>query len=87
MESPLKRAIQVSAVVLRASVLSLSATAAMSAAERVDAVLERGFAEAVRPFLGAYCVGCHSGSAPAAQFNLSRYSTMGAIRGLCWRGG
>jgi hypothetical protein len=55
------------------------ATAAMYAAERVDAVLERGFAETVRPFVGAYCIGCHSGSAPAAQFDLSRYSTMGAV--------
>src|SRR6476661_5246178 len=65
--------------VLLTGVLCLIATTGMYAAKRDDAVLERGFAEAVRPFLAAYCTGCHAGSSPAARFDLSLYSTAGAV--------
>jgi hypothetical protein len=41
--------------------------------------LERRFAQRVRPFLNTYCIGCHGGSAPAAHFNLSAYSTADAV--------
>src|SRR5258708_2877553 len=41
--------------------------------------LERRFAQTVRPFLTSYCVGCHSGATPAAQFDLRSYSTMAAV--------
>jgi len=37
--------------------------------------LERRFAQTVHPFLNTYCIACHSGSTPAAQFNLGAYST------------
>ncbi len=37
--------------------------------------LEHRFAQTVSPFLHTYCIGCHSGSAPAAHFNLGAYST------------
>ncbi|HKV41702.1 MAG TPA: c-type cytochrome domain-containing protein, partial [Blastocatellia bacterium] len=41
--------------------------------------LERGFAQTVRPFLSTYCIGCHGGSSPAAHFDLSAYSSAGAV--------
>src|SRR5712671_842315 len=41
--------------------------------------LERRFAQTVRPFLTSYCVGCHGGHAPAAQFDLRSYSTTAAV--------
>ena len=41
--------------------------------------LEREFAQTVRPFLAGYCVGCHSGTAPAAQFDLKSYSNVAAV--------
>src|SRR5262245_18046862 len=41
--------------------------------------LERKFDQTVRPFLTAYCTGCHGGASPAAQFDLRPYSTMTAV--------
>jgi hypothetical protein len=41
--------------------------------------LERDFAQTVRPFLTSYCVGCHSGATPAAQFDLKPYSTTAQV--------
>jgi hypothetical protein len=41
--------------------------------------LERGFAQTVRPFLTSYCVGCHGGHTPAAQFDLRSYATTAAV--------
>jgi hypothetical protein len=43
------------------------------------AALERQFAQNVRPFLAAYCLGCHGGATPAAQFDLRPYSSMAAV--------
>jgi hypothetical protein len=40
---------------------------------------ERSFTQTVRPFLNTYCVGCHGGSTPAAQFDLRPYSTAAAV--------
>ena len=37
------------------------------------------FRKTVRPFLTSYCVGCHGGTAPAAQFDLESYSTLDAV--------
>ncbi len=48
----------------------------MHAAEAGNSGLERRFAERVRPFLASYCIGCHGGSSPAAQFDLRQYSTI-----------
>ncbi len=39
-------------------------------------VLDREFEQTVRPFVTKYCIGCHSGQTPAAQFDLKAYSTM-----------
>jgi hypothetical protein len=41
--------------------------------------LEHQFTEAVQPVLKRYCLGCHSGATPAAQLDLTAYSTMDAV--------
>jgi hypothetical protein len=41
--------------------------------------LERRFGEAVRPFLVSYCISCHSGEKPMAQFDLGQYSNLRAV--------
>src|SRR4030095_5780119 len=41
--------------------------------------LERRFVEAVRPFLVSYCISCHSGEKPMAQFDLGQYSNLRAV--------
>jgi hypothetical protein len=33
----------------------------------------------VRPFLNAYCLGCHSGAQPAAQFDLRKYTAYSSV--------
>ncbi|MGH9664952.1 MAG: DUF1587 domain-containing protein, partial [Bryobacteraceae bacterium] len=55
--------------------LAISAIPAVAAASTV-AVLQQQFAQTVRPFVAQYCVGCHSGNAPAAGFDLKAYTTM-----------
>src|SRR5262245_38983028 len=47
---------------------------AISAAE-----LDRVFARDVRPFLDKYCTSCHSGQAPAAQFDLQSYANTTSV--------
>jgi hypothetical protein len=42
-------------------------------------VLDRDFEQTVRPFVAKYCIGCHSGQKPAAQFDLKAYSTMETV--------
>src|ERR1051325_2155217 len=41
--------------------------------------LEGRFARTVRPFLETYCVTCHGGQRPAAQMDLSGFTTMAAL--------
>ena len=41
--------------------------------------LERRFAQTVRPFVTRYCIGCHSGDAPAAQFDMRPYTTVDTV--------
>jgi hypothetical protein len=41
--------------------------------------LERKFNQTMRPFVNKYCIGCHGGATPAAQFDLRPYSTMDAV--------
>ncbi len=43
------------------------------------ATLEQGFEKTVKPFVTAYCSGCHGGKAPVAQFNMQRYTTMSSV--------
>ncbi len=44
-----------------------------------DLELERQFTQSVRPFLASYCLGCHSGQNPAAQFDLRKYGSMAEV--------
>ncbi|MCU1263268.1 MAG: hypothetical protein JWO80_6153 [Bryobacterales bacterium] len=48
---------------------------AMPAVGAATPALDRQFEQTVRPFLAKYCVGCHSGEMPAAQFDLKAYTT------------
>jgi hypothetical protein len=41
--------------------------------------LDQQFQQSVRPFVTKHCTGCHSGANPAAQFDLSTYSTLDAV--------
>jgi hypothetical protein len=63
-------------------VLVLAASACLSTAtgQQVGrAGLERQFAGSVRPFLAKYCIHCHGHQQPAAQMDLSRFTTMAAL--------
>ena len=51
----------------------------LNAAESSNPDLERKFAQTVKPFLASYCTGCHSGTTPAAQFDLRPYDTADAV--------
>ena len=51
----------------------------MRAADVANPDLERRFTQTVRPFLTRYCIGCHGGETPAAQFDLRPYSTMATV--------
>jgi mono/diheme cytochrome c family protein len=56
-----------------AALLSLPAFGASTA------TLDKQFTEAVRPVVTQYCVGCHSGSAAAAQFDLKAYDGLASV--------
>src|ERR1700733_8095362 len=42
-------------------------------------MLEQQFDQTVRPFVTKYCVGCHGGSMPAAQFDLKSYTSLDMV--------
>ncbi|MEX2261035.1 MAG: DUF1587 domain-containing protein, partial [Bryobacteraceae bacterium] len=65
--------------IARLLVLGSIAILCMCAAEAANSDLERGFARTVRPFLASYCIGCHGGATPAAQFDIRPYTTMAAV--------
>ncbi len=65
--------------ILKALILGSLAIPFVHAADVTDSDLERRFAQSVKPFVNTYCVGCHSGSTPAAQFDLRPYSTVAAV--------
>ena len=48
-----------------AAVRVILAGSVLSAAPSTD--LERSFQSTVKPFVATYCLGCHSGSSPAAR--------------------
>jgi Protein of unknown function (DUF1592)/Protein of unknown function (DUF1588)/Protein of unknown function (DUF1587)/Protein of unknown function (DUF1585)/Protein of unknown function (DUF1595) len=41
--------------------------------------LDHQFEQTIRPFITKYCIGCHSGATPAAQFDLKAYSTIETV--------
>lgn len=47
--------------------------------EALPSALEGQFTQTVRPFLQTYCVSCHGGQRPAAQLDLSGFTTMAAL--------
>ncbi len=53
--------------------------AALPAAGASSAALDRQFQQTVRPFVTKYCVGCHSGPSPAAQFDLKSYTSLDTV--------
>jgi hypothetical protein len=65
-------------VMLRALpvVLAIGAFPAIAA---TPPALDRQFEQTVRPFVAKYCIGCHSGQTPAAQFDLKAYTTMDTV--------
>jgi mono/diheme cytochrome c family protein len=60
-------------------IVGLPAVAPLSSADGPDATIERQFGDTIRPFLTTYCLGCHGTAAPAAQFDMRPYSTIGAV--------
>jgi uncharacterized protein DUF1592/uncharacterized protein DUF1588/uncharacterized protein DUF1587/uncharacterized protein DUF1595/uncharacterized protein DUF1585/cytochrome c len=59
--------------------LGIVAISSIAPAESVDSTLDRQFAQNVRPFITQYCFACHSGSKPAAGFDLKADSTVAAV--------
>ena len=62
--------------------LILAATAVLSVVggqEGGRAELEGKFTRTVRPFLKTYCISCHGRQGPAAQMDLSGFTTMAAL--------
>jgi len=43
-------------------------------------VLQKQLDETVKPFVGKYCVGCHSGAQPTAQLDLKSFATVDQVR-------
>ncbi|HUK19253.1 MAG TPA: DUF1592 domain-containing protein [Bryobacteraceae bacterium] len=67
------------AVAVCLAVLGTACAGPCHAAESADSALERSFAQKVRPFLASYCVACHGGAEPAAQFDLGSYTSLGTV--------
>ncbi len=70
--------VQMSRPLSQFALRALTAALALSAipvAEPAGTSLDRQFTEVVRPFVTQYCVTCHSGNTPAAQFDLSTYTS------------
>ncbi|HWE50510.1 MAG TPA: DUF1587 domain-containing protein, partial [Bryobacteraceae bacterium] len=63
----------------RAVSVLLALATAVSAADAASPVLDRQFEQTVRPFVTKYCIGCHSGQMPAAQFDLKSYTTVDMV--------
>jgi hypothetical protein len=51
----------------------------MRGQDDVPADLERQFTRTIRPFLETYCISCHGQQQPAAQMDLSGFTTMAAL--------
>ncbi len=68
---------------MRNFLLILTATAILSVVARgqgdVRGELEGQFTRTVRPFLATYCISCHGPRQPAAQMDLSGFTTMAAL--------
>ena len=54
-------------------------TAAASVGFSAPSALDRQFEQTVRPYIGKYCAGCHSGEKAAAQLDLKTYTTKALV--------
>ncbi len=61
------------------AVFAIFAVVAVPAAQAATSTLDRQFEQDVRPFVMKYCVACHSGPMPAAQFDLKAYTSMDMV--------
>ena len=52
---------------------------AIPVTEAANSSLDQQFSATVRPFLNKYCIGCHSGSMPAAQLDFKSYVNLDAV--------
>jgi hypothetical protein len=68
-----------SVLLLFGVVLTPARTGAQKPAPVSDLVLERKFAQTVRPFIDEYCAGCHGGAEPEAQFDLRSFATLSSV--------
>ncbi len=59
-------------------VLLACVTTSAFAADTPD--LQQQFDATVKPFVGKYCVACHSGAQPTAQFDLKSYTTVDQVK-------
>lgn len=64
---------------LSATIVVSCALVSAAGASAAPASLEQQFDEVVSPFVGQYCLGCHSGDKPASQFDISVYPSMEAV--------
>ncbi|PWT93000.1 MAG: hypothetical protein C5B56_01480 [Proteobacteria bacterium] len=62
-----------------ARLLLLGSFAVLSTRAAAPDPLDARFTATVHPFVARYCVGCHSGSAPAGGFDLSVYTNLAGV--------
>ncbi len=43
--------------------------------------LQKQFHDTVQPYVAKYCVGCHGGASPAAQFDIKSYDSLAKVTG------
>src|ERR1700761_4380278 len=64
----------------RTLLLSLSAAATLAqAATPAPPPIDQQLDQTVKPFVGKYCVTCHSGKAAPAQFDLKSYTSVDMV--------
>ena len=65
---------------MRPLVIALLACVTTSAFAADTPDLQAQFDTTVKPFVGKYCVACHSGAQPTAQFDLKSYTTVDQVK-------
>src|SRR5258705_5735149 len=64
---------------MKTSTLIAAFACAAFAAAAATPALSHKFEQTVRPYIAKYCVACHSGNSPAAQFDLKAYSSIDLV--------
>ena len=66
---------------MRRSVFAFALVCAATPAFAADkSALDKQFQTVVRPFVGKYCVACHSGPMPTAQFDIKSYTSLDMVK-------